>query len=126
MAAGEYLKVAAGQLVSAANAVKHEADRLRSDAANFKRQAEHDITAKEHQIGVHRQGMTSHHDDPKAVATNAVLIKKVQKEIDTLRQDIAQKTSQTEQALRAKESTVQGLMSQAQSLERQASDPGLQ
>lgn len=125
MAADEYLKVAAGQLQQAATAVKMSADQIRADAASFKMQAEREIASKTSELQVRKNELHRHVDEPATVAATTMLIDKLQKEIDAIKQDLTQKTAQAEQAARSKEGAMQGLSSQAQKLQQQAGDPNL-
>jgi peptidoglycan hydrolase CwlO-like protein len=125
MAADAYLKVAAGQLQQAATDVKRQADQIRSEAASFKQKAEGDIVSKTAEVKVLQMEMDRRRDEPGVVSHLNIQIQNMQRDIDSLKQEIVQRTSQADQAVRGKEGAMQGLQSQSQQLAQQAGDPAL-
>ena len=126
MAADAYLKSAAAQLQQAATAVKQSADQVRSDMANFKKQADSDISSLQTEIKVRQVELARNKDNEQHAASLSVLIGKLRQDLDMRKQELDQQLPAYEQAAKSKESTVQGLQSQAQGLQSQAGDPNLQ
>ena len=125
MAADAYLKVAAGQLQQAATAVKQDADHIRAELATFKHQAEHDINSMQTLAQVRRVEADRAKDEPANYNAIMAHVAKLEHDINEKKQELAKRTSEAEQKIRGKEGAVQGIASQAQGLQRQASDPNL-
>lgn len=119
MAANEYLKAAAGQLESAANALKLEIDQIRGEYITYERQALHDINAKDQDIHAINARLAG---NPPA-ETQTMLrgrIKMLQGEIDKKKKELADRKNSMNQAVKCKEGAINGLMSQSRGLSNQA------
>ena len=125
MAADAYLKVAAGQLQQAATEVKREADQTRAEATNLRGRLDTDIISLKTNLTAVQLEIDRNKDDPTAYAHLRKQAYQIQSEIDSKKNEMDKIVSQAEQKARGKEGAMQGLKSQAQQLEQQASDPNL-
>jgi hypothetical protein len=119
MAVNEYIQAAAGQLESAANAVRMEIDRMRGDFMGFEQQATRQLTSKEADMRA-AVARASTADNPAAVAHHSGQAAMLRKEITDLKQEIEQRRRELQDQVRGKEGAIQGLMSQARGLQGMA------
>ena len=119
MAANEYLQAAAGQLQSAANALKTEIDQMRGELMTYERQATKEIDSKEADIHAINARLVM---DQSTATQHAmrIRIKMLQKEIDSKKREMADRKSKVESAIKGKEGAINGLMNQSRSLQGQA------
>ena len=125
MAADAYIKVAASQLQQAASAVKQDAEHMRAEFSSYKQQTNHDISNMQSEMHQRQIEAMRFKTDPPTYAAMMTNVKRIEQDMNTKKQELAQRTSEVEQIVRSKEGAVQGIQSQAQGLERQASDPKL-
>jgi uncharacterized protein YhaN len=119
MAANEYVQAAAAQLQSAATAIKGEIDQIHGELMTFDRQVTHEITSKEAKMRSDSV-LASTSPDPEQARLMLAHVQREKSEIDNLKRSLEQRKTQVNQAIRAKEGAMNGLMSQARSLQNQA------
>jgi uncharacterized protein (DUF3084 family) len=120
MAVNEYLQAAAGQLESAATALKMEMDQARADFMTFERQANHEIENRQGEIRERMVHLATAQTPAEAHVINSQ-IQRFRKEIDSIKDSIAKRKRQLDGMLKGKEGAMNGFMSQARSLHNQAS-----
>lgn len=119
MAANEYVQAAAAQLQSGATAIKTEMDQIRAEHMTYERQAASDITSKEDAIrNLNAQSMSN--GSGTGDAAIHMRIQQLQKDIDTKKKEIADRKTQINNAIRAKESAMNDLMNQSRGLQNKA------
>jgi uncharacterized protein YoxC len=119
MAANEYVQAAAGQLQSAATAVKMEMDQIRADFMTYEREVSHDISTKEGEMRASTaQAATA--GDPTAVHYFGNQARQLKNEIDGLRKQLEDRRNQLNQDLRGKEGAMNDLMNQSRGLQNKA------
>ena len=125
MAADAYLKVAASQMQQAATAVKQDADQIRGELATFKRTVEKEIGNMQSEVTIRQLEADRNKDDTANYNMLLAVVLTLKHKISDKQQELAQRTSEAEQKIRGKEGAVQGIISQAQGIQRQAGDPQL-
>lgn len=119
MATNEYLQVAAGQLISAATAIRREIDQMQADFMEYEREMTRDIDRRQADI---------RSDSVSAAlwanpAANMMLrhrIHDMQGRVRAERQELENRKRKLQQTTRAKEAMINSLMSQARGLYNQA------
>ena len=119
MAANQYVQAAAGQLQSAATAVKGDMDRMRAEFMTYERQANSEINSKEAEIHAINAKL-SREQPPETQVTLQMLSKKLQNDIDGKKRELEERRSQVTQETCDKEGAVVDLMSQSKGLQNQA------
>lgn len=119
MAANEYVQAAAAQLQNGANAIKKEMDQLRADFMTYERQAKSEIDSKESEIHALNARLAAGQPDASAVAMQ-LRIQHLQGDINDKKREIVDCKSQMNNAISAKEGSINDLMSQSRGLQNKA------
>jgi chromosome segregation ATPase len=120
MAADAYIQAAAAQLMQAANAVKAEADQLRSDLVNFERNMTSDINSQEIEARVHNTEINGDKDDQERAALRAQL-GRIQSELTQKKQELDKTRAALQKQISEKDNKVASLQREAQNLQGKAS-----
>ncbi len=124
MAADGYLKAAAAQLQSAAQAVKMEIDRLRSNAKTSEHDLQRDIDKNESEIRALSGRMLAPNEPQENVALSAQM-QRLKSQNDDRKKQLNEIQSRTTQAIQAKENAMNDVMNEARTLEAKAGNPAL-
>lgn len=119
MAANEYVQAAAAQLQNGANAIKAEIDQVRADYITYERQAQSDIGSTEAEIHAINARLVTGQPDATAVALH-MRVQQLQRRVDEKKKEIADRKTQMNNAVRAKEGAMNDLMSQSRGLQNKA------
>ncbi len=124
MPADAYLKAAAADLQKAADELKQSISALQSDFKQFESEANKDINSNESEARAltARVGLQ---DNQNSGAAHAVVVGQLKSRADKRKDEIKQRREQMQQAIAAKEQTMNDLLREASSLNSKSGNPAL-
>lgn len=125
MAADAYLRAAAGDLEKAAQEVKSQMDKARSDYKLFESEATHFIDNLEGDIRANTIQMSLNNTDPGVVSHLTAEISRMKKAIEDKKKEIKQRRAELDSRVATKEGTRNDLISNAHSLANKSGNPAL-